>query len=465
MSTIPKALDIPFEIASKIFYLCIPVDKRSRPSLDQAPISISQVCQLWRSISLANPGLWSSIAVETRCDDDYELAGKSVVEEPSSKLLKLWFTRAGNHSLSLNANCKGNGVPPWFLDTLLAYAPHCCYIEIEMHRRPCNRFLHTQGPGPFPFLQFRTIKLPVPHRLAHNSTLLFQPAPELKMLRLIGNLIPKSYNDIGPGGLTDLEIGGWLSFPECTPIFTDFPHLRRLSLSNINVLTLPSSLPPLKELECLSLASSVELLHLLAVPKLRSLTIGIGYESKAELLLAFLSTLRGQLTELVLNIWISVSNVGLYACLDAVPQLVTLKLRFHDPTRLFYDLPPLLYLRTFIVSNIDGPSDFYQSILAMLSSINLSRLEFYLYKDDDEDASPAEGLDVATFAAFNEYAQQGCIVWVTTPTLTWPEDRDDTDSGGCSTAFRRINILTSRFADDCAEYKAVCMDECNLGDF
>ncbi|KAJ7806368.1 hypothetical protein B0H13DRAFT_2155558 [Mycena leptocephala] len=420
MSIIPNALHIPFEITSKIFHLCIPVGKRSRPSLDQAPISISQVCQQWRSISLANPGLWSSIAVEMYCDDDYGLSllfdipGKRVEEEPSSKLLNLWFTRAETHRLSLSANCMGDSIPPWFLDAISVYAPRCS--DIEIRRRPYYRVLEAQGPGPFPLLQHLTIRLVVERNLAHILPPLFQPAPDLKMLRLLGHFIPKSHISIGPVGLTDLEVGGWLAFPECTPIFTDFPHLRRSHY--------PSST---FKLECLRLGHSVEMLHLLTVPNLRSLTISIGDEAIAELLSPFLLTLQGQLTELVLNIWGTVSNVALYPCLDAVPKLVTLKLRFRDPTHPSYDLPPLPDLRT---SNVEGPPDFYQSILAMLSGRNLSRLEFYLYEANNEveHASSARGPDVAAFAAFNAYAQQGCIVWVTTPTLAWPEDRDDANS-------------------------------------
>jgi hypothetical protein len=194
----------------------------------------------------------------------------------------------------------------------------------------------------------------------------------------------------------------------------------------------------MKELECLRLGHSVEMLHLLTVPNLRSLTISIGDEAIAELLSPFLLTLQGQLTELVLNIWGTVSNVALYPCLDAVPKLVTLKLRFRDPTHPSYGLPPLPDLRILIISNVEGPPDFYQSILAMLSGRSLSRLEFYLNEANNEveHASSAKGPDVAAFAAFNAYAQQGCIVWVTTPTLTWPEDRDDANSGRSSAAFR-----------------------------
>ncbi|KAF8189160.1 hypothetical protein K438DRAFT_1971804 [Mycena galopus ATCC 62051] len=329
------------------------------------------------------------------------------MEDP---LRKLWFTRAGTHSLSLYANCISDGVPSWLLQALSVYAPRCHDIEIAMHHRPYHGFIWL-----FPALQLHKIRLELP------------PAPGLKTLRLVGRFMPKSFNEIGPAGLTDLEIGGWLSFPACTPIFTDFPHLRRLSLPFLNVRTLPPSLPPMQELECLRLGCGVELLHLLQVPKLRSLTISTDGEQSAELLSAFLLTLPGQITELELSIWINVPNVTVYACLDALPDLVTLKLRFHDPTRLFYALPPLLNLRTLIISNIDGPPGLYQAVLAMLSSINLLRLEFYVYPDIDEDVS-VEGLDSATLATLSAYAQQGCIVWVTTPTQTWPEDRDDADS-------------------------------------
>ncbi|KAJ7263933.1 hypothetical protein C8J57DRAFT_1512745 [Mycena rebaudengoi] len=59
-----KALDILFEITSKIFIECLPVDRRVFPSPESSSLLLAQVGQQWRSVALSTRELWSSIALE-----------------------------------------------------------------------------------------------------------------------------------------------------------------------------------------------------------------------------------------------------------------------------------------------------------------------------------------------------------------------------------------------------------------
>ncbi|KAJ7291908.1 hypothetical protein C8J57DRAFT_221294, partial [Mycena rebaudengoi] len=60
----PKAFDLPFEITSEIFLGSLPSHGRIQPAADEPPLLLAQICQQWRSVALAIPELWSSIAID-----------------------------------------------------------------------------------------------------------------------------------------------------------------------------------------------------------------------------------------------------------------------------------------------------------------------------------------------------------------------------------------------------------------
>ncbi|KAJ7111723.1 hypothetical protein C8R44DRAFT_583083, partial [Mycena epipterygia] len=51
-------LSLPTEIASHIFVACLPSDGFVRPSPSKPPLTLAQVCSLWRDIALSTCDLW-----------------------------------------------------------------------------------------------------------------------------------------------------------------------------------------------------------------------------------------------------------------------------------------------------------------------------------------------------------------------------------------------------------------------
>ncbi|KAJ6589318.1 hypothetical protein B0H19DRAFT_1367706 [Mycena capillaripes] len=78
---------LPFELASKIFVHSLPFN----PLLgsNHIPMLLMNVCSAWFAIAQSTPALWATIQVHFPRSGNF------------SKLLEMWFRRAGNHLLSV----------------------------------------------------------------------------------------------------------------------------------------------------------------------------------------------------------------------------------------------------------------------------------------------------------------------------------------------------------------------------
>lgn len=83
-------LTLPAEITSRIFVECLPPHGRVRPSLRQAPLSISQVCRHWREVALSIGELWSSLDMLFGVKQD----------DQETDLVETWLSRSSGHTLS-----------------------------------------------------------------------------------------------------------------------------------------------------------------------------------------------------------------------------------------------------------------------------------------------------------------------------------------------------------------------------
>ncbi|KAJ7130306.1 hypothetical protein C8R44DRAFT_775296 [Mycena epipterygia] len=54
---------LPFELVSKIFTHCLPVDGLLPLSFDELPLLFVRVCRSWKDVAMATPALWTSIRV------------------------------------------------------------------------------------------------------------------------------------------------------------------------------------------------------------------------------------------------------------------------------------------------------------------------------------------------------------------------------------------------------------------
>jgi hypothetical protein len=110
------ALEIPFEIrfVSKIFTDCLPPHGRVRPSPNQGPLLLAQICCKRRSVALSTADLWTSAAFESH-SGDVSYAGLSRLfgddsdvapseDDAIGLLLDAWFAQATVHPLSITIN-------------------------------------------------------------------------------------------------------------------------------------------------------------------------------------------------------------------------------------------------------------------------------------------------------------------------------------------------------------------------
>jgi hypothetical protein len=78
------ALELPFELISRIFILCLPLRRRVRPHRNRAPLNLAGICSQWRAVAIATPQLWTSIYLNFYGRDAYDgipiLFGQSPAE-------------------------------------------------------------------------------------------------------------------------------------------------------------------------------------------------------------------------------------------------------------------------------------------------------------------------------------------------------------------------------------------------
>ncbi|KAJ7750141.1 hypothetical protein DFH07DRAFT_961559 [Mycena maculata] len=85
-------LSLPAEITMEIFRRCLP-DEPTEPSASIAPMLLTEICQEWRHIALADHRLWSSLRIGTPFDE---------IPKHLLPLMKEWLGRAKNMLSSLH---------------------------------------------------------------------------------------------------------------------------------------------------------------------------------------------------------------------------------------------------------------------------------------------------------------------------------------------------------------------------
>lgn len=76
---------LPAELIREIFH-AFRADIVERSVLRKAILSLSQICSRWREIALSMPGLWSSLDIHFRSDDDTSFCQREFIQ--------MWLGRA-----------------------------------------------------------------------------------------------------------------------------------------------------------------------------------------------------------------------------------------------------------------------------------------------------------------------------------------------------------------------------------
>lgn len=80
---------LPAELLAEIFIFCLPTDRYPIPTPTDAPLLLTQVCSLWRSVAISLPGLWTAIHINY----------KGLEDIPATIL---WLSRSADRPLSLS---------------------------------------------------------------------------------------------------------------------------------------------------------------------------------------------------------------------------------------------------------------------------------------------------------------------------------------------------------------------------
>ncbi|KAJ7276943.1 hypothetical protein C8J57DRAFT_1466308 [Mycena rebaudengoi] len=325
-----KALDLPFEITSKIFLECLPTHGRIRPAPDEPPLLLAQICQQWRSVAIATPGLWSSIALDNSSTDTaYKGLSRLFGDvDPSpdavSLFFDLWFMRAGSHPLSITINC---GEDTDGVAALSVYFPRCGTIELATDFTGINDI-----SSPFPYLRKLNIHV---KKFRPTTILAFPNAPKLEELRLSTVFVPFVQLRLGVPSitLTRLELRYSIAVQDCLDILHNIPQLLHFSVfqhtgTEVQVgHTRRTPESPIFLLQSLKLRSSnTDLLAFVTLPHLRRLTIGF---TELDPLLAFLSRSRANISHLDIGFDWGSFDSALALCLRAVPNVSVLRIRLN----------------------------------------------------------------------------------------------------------------------------------------
>ena len=107
---------LPLDILREIFYHCLPTDRNPIMSAAEAPMLLTRVCGLWRSIAFSSPRIWAKLHIpfpgdptfsnSFGCIKDERIAIRrqvfAKVTELRCQVVKEWLHRSGTCPLSIS---------------------------------------------------------------------------------------------------------------------------------------------------------------------------------------------------------------------------------------------------------------------------------------------------------------------------------------------------------------------------
>ncbi|KAK7036277.1 hypothetical protein R3P38DRAFT_2911216 [Favolaschia claudopus] len=341
MNAVP-ALQLPFELISKIFLLCLPSHRRVRPRRHRAPLNLAGVCAQWRAVALRTRELWAGIFLQFSDGDkrpyhhlllhlDTRSSAFVPDDHPISALVDLWCTRASDLPLSISLYCSEENYLPVSVFTIMANYSHR-WSRIELVLPEADILFFHELSGPYPLLSTLHIGLSTAGRRIVAPRL---PSldyrvryPNLKTLQDLGHStfpadlkrFPKKLTVLRfvYAGLPTFVVTGGLF----ARIFRSLPHLLHLDIHAIH----PSQCGPETSKSRVSLVTlrvnHEFLLGFLHAPSLRHLHVKLRDSRNG--LYEFLYHSQPNLTTLSLELDDDPNSDALFVALPLVPQLATL---------------------------------------------------------------------------------------------------------------------------------------------
>ncbi|KAG5635003.1 hypothetical protein H0H81_012739 [Sphagnurus paluster] len=126
---------LPIEILMEIFlYTAAHEPQACIPLLNQAPISISQVCSTWRRASLLCPTLWSRLSLSF---NKYKTRSNASIE-----LMTLWYSRADARPISFLLSCRSGRIVKEITAALVPFSHRFSHLSLDVdHLEDLKEFL------------------------------------------------------------------------------------------------------------------------------------------------------------------------------------------------------------------------------------------------------------------------------------------------------------------------------------
>ncbi|KAJ6501065.1 hypothetical protein C8R47DRAFT_1068054 [Mycena vitilis] len=291
--------DVPVEILSHIFTLCLPADGRVRPSPLSAPLLLTQVCRGWRERAIATVQLWGALHFT------FSNRENTRKHERARQLLQTWFTRARGYPLSMTLHSTWpRRLPSFVLDAISTFGPQLQRLEIAMPSSAYRAF-HL-APGWFPVLTdlfLRAVTVSTDGYSTQRILTAFGDAPRLQNVRLLTGCDLANVSISADARLTSLEIEREISATTVTAILNRFPKLAHLKVT-LDALSVLLSIqyidypPPLESLD----SNAPALCDALTLPHLQRLRCTLSERAHAISLDAFISRSACLLRELTIRI-------------------------------------------------------------------------------------------------------------------------------------------------------------------
>ncbi|KAJ7138757.1 hypothetical protein C8R43DRAFT_842773, partial [Mycena crocata] len=169
-SFIYPILTIPSEISAEIFLWAVNHGYRLHPT--RAPLSLLQVCKVWRALALSLPALWDTIS---------EIGLARALSQGMENFITTWFSRAQTRPLSLNLTSGSEEETPHLHSVISQHASRLQNLVLLISS---GSFPNLASIQPFPLL--RDLGLHCVGGMVNPQTpmLLFDGAPLLRTLSL-----------------------------------------------------------------------------------------------------------------------------------------------------------------------------------------------------------------------------------------------------------------------------------------
>lgn len=201
MASDMKSVELPFEILSKIFLLCIPTDYWDVPPPlhpSECPLVLTRICRFWRDVALTTPRLWSYLDLPA-------FDNQMIVPR-----LHSWLCLSSIHRMTIHASIDKANMSQdrevEYVRELCSHAERWRVVRLHLAHARSSETLYSSlsppahsdsPPHRLPALEIFDLKVPLPSDEVHEDTegVAISPAPFLDALSESPNLFSLTITD------------------------------------------------------------------------------------------------------------------------------------------------------------------------------------------------------------------------------------------------------------------------------